>query len=317
MKKLIIASAISALVSHVYAAEEIAQGNVDQVQTPAQPMALPLGMVHGSNGMVFPKGKLATNLKTVYVQKNDLYSGSSTVTNSMDKKMTVMMNNAIIRYGLGSNFDVRMIIPYVDKSMSMTKMGTDFDYDNSGLGDVRVLSRYQITSPKLGNSFFSTVGLGIELPTGSTDESGLPSLALQNGDGSTDVIVEVGLTKPLPYSRVDFSAMYIFNQEGDNGYQEGDNFTYNLGYSYLLHPKFMPSIELNGTFAGENSTNGVKASNTGGHELLLTPGFSSNITKKFKLFAGVGIPVYRNYSDDSSGTLGTDYRITTKLAYMW
>ena len=310
MKKLIIASAISALVSNVYAVEEIAQGNVEQA--PAKAMLLPLGMVHGSNGMVFPKGKLATNLKTVYVQKNDLYSGSSTVTNSMDKKMTVMMNNAIIRYGLGSNFDVRMLIPYVDKSMS-TKMA---DFDNSGLGDVRVLSRYQITSPKLGNSFFSTVGLGIELPTGSTDEDGLSS-GLQNGDGSTDLILEVGLTKPLPSSRVDFSAMYIFNQEGDNDYQEGDNFTYNLGYSYLLHPKFMPSIELNGTVAGENSTDGVKSSETGGHELFLTPGFSSNITNKLKLFAGVGMPIYQHYSDDSTGILGTDYRVTTKLLYNW
>jgi len=303
MKKLIIVSAISILTCNVYATDLSNQQNM---------MDMPLGPVHGSNGMVLSKGKLVTNLKTMYMEKDHLYSGHDSVTNSKNKKMTAMVNNAIIRYGLGGNFDVRMIVPYVDKSMSM-KSGKS---DNSGLGDIRILSRYQITAPKLGNSFFSTVGIGVELPTGSTDESDL-SANMQNGDGSTDFIVEVGITKPLSHSRIDFSAMYIFNQEGDNNYQEGNQFTYNLGYSYLLHSLFMPSIELNGTVADENRTNGIKNNSTGGHELLLTPGFSSNITKKFKFFAGVGLPIYRNYSEDSSGTLSIGYRITTKLSYHW
>ncbi|WED23846.1 transporter [Vibrio sp. JC009] len=305
MKKLIIASAVvSALAFNAYAAEETSQK--------AKQMKMPAGPVHGSTGMVFPEGKLATNLKTVFVEKSDLYSGNDTITNSANKEMTSLKSNAIIRYGLGSNFDVRMLVPYVDKSMS-TKMA---DYDNSGLGDVRVLARYQLTSPALGDSFFSTVGIGVELPTGSTDKDNL-SDGLQNGDGSTDPIIEVGITKPLPNSRIDFSAMYIFNQEGDNNYEKGDQLTYNLGYSYLVHPKFMPSIELNGTLADENVKNGTEAVNSGGHEIFLTPGFSSGITKKFKLFAGVGIPVYRDYNDSTAGTLGTDYRVTTKLSYAW
>ncbi|WED23920.1 transporter [Vibrio sp. JC009] len=304
MKKLIIASAVSALACNAYAADETSK------QT--KQMKMPAGPAHGSTGMVFTEGKFATNLKTIFVEKSDLYSGSDKIANSANKEMTSLKSNAIIRYGLGANFDVRMLVPYVDKSMS-TKMA---DYDNSGLGDIRVLSRYQITSPAFGDSFFSTVGIGVELPTGSTDKSNL-SDGLQNGDGSTDPIIEVGITKPLPNSRIDFSAMYVFNQEGDNNYEKGDQLTYNLGYSYLLHPKFMPIIELNGSLADKNVKNGSEVDNSGGHEIFLTPGFSSGISKKFKLFAGVGIPVYRDYNDSTAGTLGTDYRVTTKLSYVW
>ena len=79
----------------------------------------------------------------------------------------------------------------------------------------------------------------------------------------------------------------------------------------------MPSIELNGTVAGKNSTDGVESDASGGHELLLTPGFSSIITKKLKVFAGVGIPIYQNYNESTSGTLGTGYRVTTKISYNW
>lgn len=307
MKKIIIASAIAVLTNQAYAQE------VNQVKMPA-------GLVHGSNGMVFTKGKLATSLKTIFLTKDKLYDGSDEITNSSNKEMTMTKFNSIIRYGLGANFDLRMIIPFVNKSMS----SNSFDFDNSGLGDIRVFTRYQITSPALGNSFFSTVGLGVELPTGSTDKqfymnngtamSSYQPDGMQNGDGSIDPILEVGLTKPLPNSRIDFSAMYVFNQEGDNDFEQGDKFHYNLGYSYLLHPKFMPSLEFNGTFAEKNIKSGAEVDTSGGHELFITPGFSSSITKKLKVFAAIGIPIYR---DLNTGALGSDTRITTKISYAW
>lgn len=281
-----------------------------QLQKDTMPCEMPCGPVQGSTGVVYFKGKFSTILKSIYVKKTDMYDGDTKLTNSADKEMTSWTSNAIFRYGLGAGFDVRMIVPYVDKSMSTKKA----NIDNSGIGDVRILSRYQLTSPKKGDRFFSAIGLGVELPTGSTDMPTSTSYGLRDGDGSTDPILEFGLTLPLPNSRLDFSSMYIFNQEGDDDYEEGDQFSYNLGYVYRVNSHFMPILELNGSVAQKNELNGKKLDSTGGHELFLTAGASTKVGKKLGLFVGVGTPIYR---DLNSGNMGTDYRITTKIAYIW
>lgn len=313
MKKIIIASTVAILTCNAYAKN-------------IPPKKMPLGPVHGSNGFVFSKGKLTTSVKSIFFTKDDRYDGSDKIQDPSNKKMTVAKYNTIIRYGLGSRLDVRMIVPIVNKSMSMfnQKASSAGNFENSGLGDIRALVRYQLTSPALGNHFFSAIGIGAELPTGSTDKrfyldngkmlaDNQPD-GMQNGDGSFDPIIEFGLTKPLPNSRIDFSANYVFNQSGENNFKKGDQFTYNIGYSYKLHERFMPSIELNGTIKDKNIKNDQKINTTGGHELFITPGFSSNITKKLKLFAGVGIPIYR---DLNTGALGAETRITTKICYLW
>ena len=108
--------------------------------------------------------------------------------------------------------------------------------------------------------------------------------------------------------------MYVINTKGDNEFERGDQFKYDIGYSYMLHPRFMPSIEINGMNKSKNKKNGSKVAGTSGHEVFLTPGFSSKITKNLQVFAGVGFTIYR---DLEAGTLGTDTRITTKISYTW
>lgn len=304
MKKLIM---LVALVSfNLYAqGTDISEDNVKKVKC-----SMPCGPVQGSTGVVYSEGKFSSILKTIYVKKTDLYDGDTKLNNSKDKEMTSLVSNAIFRYGLGAGFDVRMIVPYVDKSMS----NKSSDIDNSGIGDVRILSRYQLTSPRNGDRFFSAIGFGVELPTGSTDMPTSTSYGLRDGDGSTDPILEFGLTMPFSNSRLDFSTMYIFNQEGDDNYEEGDQFMYNLGYVYRVNSHFMPILELNGSVMDKNSANGKTLDSTGGHELFLTAGASTKVTSKLGLFIGVGTPIYR---DLNTGNMGSDYRITTKIAYSW
>jgi hypothetical protein len=315
MKKIIIPSAIAILTFNTYAQEPIPKQS-----------DMPLGPVQGCNGIVFPKEKLTTAVKSIFYTKNNTYDGNNEISDSSDKEFSAAIYKTIIQYGFGANIDMRLIVPIVDKSMSMynTKISSTGDFENSGLGDIQIFMRYQLTSPALGNSFYSAIGMGIELPTGTTDKdfylnngtllSNNQPDGMQNGDGSIDPIIEFGLTKKIAKSRIDLSATYYFNQEGANDFEKGDKFTYNAGYSYRLHSKFMPSIELNGTISEKNNKNGADVNSTGGHELFLTPGFSSSMTKKLKLFAGVGIPVYR---DLNTGTLGTDIRVTTKFCYVW
>lgn len=289
-------------------------------------MMFPLGPVHSTNGMTLPKDSFVTSLKAIFLEKDEAYSGSDKVFDPKKRDMSVQRYNAIFRYGLGGGFDLRFLVPFFDKKMDMfnpkAKVGGSFG--NSGMGDMRVFLRYQLTSQKQGDSFFSAIDFGAELPTGDSDSDfffknrkKLPNhkpYGMQLGDGSMDPILGISATKLMKSHRVDGSLMYFFNQEGDNDFKKGDALNYNLAYSYLAHPKFMPSLELNGKYTAKSEEKGKTLAQTGGHELFVTPGFSSFITKKLRFSIAYSIPVYR---DMEKGALGTDSIITAKLAYKW
>lgn len=189
---------------------------------------------------------------------------------------------------------------------------------------MRVFLRYQITSQKKGDSFFSAIDLGLELPTGDTDEDfyldngkKLPNhkpYGMQLGDGSIDPILGLSATKIMKRHRFDASTKYFFNQKGDNDFQKGGQLNYDLGYSFLIHPKIMTSLELNGKYYGKNKENGQTLDNTGGHEIFITPGLTSHITKSLKILAGYSFPIYK---DMNKGALGTTSLATLKLVYKW
>lgn len=289
-------------------------------------MMMPLGPVHSTSGMVMPKNAFTTALKSVFIKKDQAYDGSDKIFDPTRRDMSLQRHNVIVRYGLGGGFDLRFLVPVFDKSLEMfnprARVGGEFS--NSGTGDMRMFLRYQITSQKKGDSFFSAVDLGVELPTGDTNDNfhlkngrTLPNhnpLGMQLGDGSVDPILGLSATKLMKKHRFDASMMYFFNMKGKNDLKKGDQLNYALSYSYMLHPKFMPVLELNGKYFGKNEIDGVTQDNTGGHEIFVTPGFSSHLTKSLKFLIGYSIPIYHDMND---GALGFDGIITAKLVYKW
>lgn len=287
---------------------------------------VPLGPVHGTTGIVVPKDTLTSTIKSIFIQKDRTYDGNNEIVDPKKRDMNIHRYNIIFRYGLGYDFDIRFIVPAFKKEMDIfnpkAKVGGGFK--NTGTGDMRIFLRYQITSQQKGDSFFSAIDLGLELPTGDASDDfyfkngkKLPDhnpKAMQLGDGSIDPILGLSMTKLMKRHRFDVSAMYFFNQKGDNDFQKGDQLNYGLNYSFMLYSKFMPNIELNGKFSAKNRVKDVKQDETGGHEIFLTPGFTSHLTKSLKFFAGYSFPIYR---DLNRGSLGTDSIITVKLAYKW
>ncbi len=280
----------------------------------------PLGSVHSTNGMVLPKGKFIDALKVVFVDKDEVYDGNDKLNTPAKPHVKVQRYNLIARYGVGNGFDFRALIPYFRKSLN-NKM---LDIDNSGIGDMRVFGRYQLTSQKMGSGFFSAIDLGLELPTGKTNKNfknkkgmKMPNhqpIGMQLGDGSVDFIFGLSATKLMLKHRLDASAMYIYNHKGKNDFKAGNKFDYNLAYSYLVHPWFMPSLEINGKHSSKNEYKGKLVNTSGGDEIFATLGVSAHITKSLKLQLAYSLPIYR---DLNKGTLGTKNMITAKLSYVW
>lgn len=285
----------------------------------------PLGPVVAHNAMIYPKGKFGLVLKSVFLDKEKTYDGDGKIFDPQKRSIKVRKHNLVARYGLGYGLDLRVIIPLVDKSMHMynPKMKSDGKFENTGLGDTRVLLKYKLTDQK-NAPFFSVIEIGAELPTGKSSKNFsfdngkiLPNKkpdSMQLGDGSVDFLMALRGTKLHNKHRFDVSFSYNLNTKGSNGFKAGSKFLYDLGYSYNLHKYFMPTFELNGEVSGRSEKDGKIVNSSGGHELYFTPGFASNITKNLKLFAGFGMPVYQNLNH---GALGGKQKLVTKLVYVW
>lgn len=197
---------------------------------------VPLGNVNGSTGNVFGKGQLRAVIINESFTKDSAYNGDDEVSDLKDRKMRGNITKFLLRYGLGYGFDIRAIVPYVDKKLSQTipmgpLAGTRFDMKNSGIADMIVMSRYELLNQKKGDGLFLTAGAGIKLPTGDTDKSfdtpmGIKTSddtqTMQLGSGSYDYMVELGATKILSNSRIDAYIMYQITNEGDNDYEFGN-----------------------------------------------------------------------------------------------
>jgi hypothetical protein len=209
--------------------------------------------------------------------------------------------------------------------MNLTNPSADeTNLTNNGIGDIKVFTRYSLKSPKKGNSYFAIVDLGLSLPTGDTDKEFLIDTkkgkikkiptGMQLGDGSVDPMIQFAITKLLSNSRLDLSTRYTANQEGDNDYKKGDEFNYNLAYSYAVNKIMDLQVEINGIYSSKNKNYGIENENSGGNIIYITPGIHFKLNKRLIISGGVQLPVYR---DLNGSQLSNDYKIVTKLAYRW
>lgn len=286
----------------------------------------PVGAVNSSNGSVFSKGKYGVIFKYIYRQQDQLYDGSDEVDFIRPQKgqkgkkayeKTVQKYQLTLRTGISDNFDARLIIPFLDKEMKRMSFKDDFTDSNSGIGDIKLISRYRIMSQKKKDPFNLAVGAGLKMPTGKTDEedsSGKTPGFLQTGSGSWDPIVELGAHKIIDRHWLSSHLIYVMTTEGDLGdydFERPDVFKYNFAYAYALSNLFDLQLELNGVVKSKAEKDGIKNDNSGGHVIYLSPGIHFKFRKGMHLDLCVPIPVYR----DLNGTqLSEDYGVVVKLA---
>ncbi len=296
------------------------------ISTSLMASSIPLANINGSTGMVFPKEQLKMVLITDNFTKDTSYNSSTKVIDPKQRSMKVDITKLKIRYGFGNNFDMTLVIPHISKkSSSINPMNQKiYNSSNSGIGDTFIFTRYQLLNQKKGDSIFASLGFVVKLPTGDTSKefstpSGAKKVAtMQLGTGSADYLVELGVSKLLPNSRIDSSILYHYANKGDNNYEFGDKIQWNIGYSYAFTNNFDLQLELNGKHYKKDKENNNEINYTGGNFIYLTPGFHYKINKTFNISAGYAYMVKRDNNYDNqiaTGGLSENSRFTLRMGY--
>ncbi len=248
-------------------------------------------------------------LRFDYADQTELYSGADHV----DHASLVLPNDAEIQqrtlnrttwldfnYAVSSTWAITASVPYHDRFHTTIAEGdTDISTSRaSGLGDTRLLARYQNFS--LGRSYGLLFGL--KLPTGRFDQNfsdgpqagELLDRGLQLGSGTTDLVlgaswftrlegnvggfISATLQQPLA-ERADFLPSTTLNLSGGVRWQNASRFT--------------PQLQLN--LKAESREHGAEGdtANSGGTFAYLSPGLTASIGAHSNAYLFVQLPVYQ------------------------
>ncbi|MGO4702290.1 hypothetical protein [Dyella sp. 2RAB6] len=250
------------------------------------------------------------SLRQDYFDQSQLRSGGDSVSRSSFaypadeevQRKTINRSSLLgADYGISRYWGLSLQLPYTDRHHQTIAEGdTDISTsDARGIGDLRVLARYQGFSDDAG------IGLqfGLKLPTGrfkqdfaSGPQAGeLLDRGLQLGTGTTDALLGVYkfgyLTESIGYFG---QAMAQIAMNARDHFRPGNSLNLNLGLRYLDAGRFTPQIQLN--LHGEQRESGVQADrpNSGAVLAYLSPGIGIKITPRLDAFAFVQLPVYQH-----------------------
>ncbi len=214
-------------------------------------------------------------------------------------------------YGFNADWAINVQLPYINRrhsTLGVNSNGSDpadgaYDSKTSGLGDVKVIGRYQGLTPQhnIGVMF------GLKLPTGSHTKTGTstdpanPSdvapidRGLQPGTGTTDAILGAyyfdSLNKDWDYF-AQATAQTALNTEDD--YKPGTGYNINLGVRYMRFAEVIPQIQLNTRYVKHDTGANADQTSTGGTLMYLSPGLAAPVTKQASVYGFVQLPVYQD-----------------------
>ena len=283
---------------------------------------MPVAAANSHNGSLIPVGSYVYNNKYFNVTKDQYYSGTNKVAFADSglpmREFSYQDLQTIFRAGVMKNVDVRVLFSTIEKNLyRMTSEGMIKD-TTSGLADTKIIGRYGILNQKTG-PFNLIAGIGVTIPTGSTDEKGNNGLLLpasmQLGSGSWNPIFEIGMHKVVKRHWLSAYFTYVLATEGDLGphdFTRSNVFKYTFAYNYAISRLFDLGIELNGDVFSRAELNGVKQDITGGHTVFLSPQIHWKFSKSMHLDLCVPIPVYH---DLNGPQLGIESMVVAKFAW--
>lgn len=291
----------------------------------------PVGQINMTNGGVYAKGKFGIILKTRYFKKDDIYSGSDSISDYTGKpsgtgarEQERFVTHLTMRYGMLDSMDVRLMLPYWQKDMTrgMMKSGTltNVDSSNNGFGDMVLMGRYRIMSQKKSGLFNLALGGGLKMPTGDSDENddaksddSCFGIGFQCGTGSWSPKFEIAANRMIRNWRIDATIMATFPTEGDQDYECGNCLQYNLGSSVAVNDWFDLQLEYNGIWKDKNDDNGETVESSGGHWGYITPGVHFKFKQQPNVHLDFGVPILV-FRDLNGEQLSEDYQLVAKLA---
>lgn len=209
---------------------------------------------------------------------------------------------ASFRYGVTSNWDLGLRLPYRDPDAAGVNMGNP----RSGFGDAALLTRYRLWRQARADVMRSFTVLGdVEFDSGAQGV----------GSGSTDALAALA----YGYESLDWyywaSAGYRYRGKGDGGLQEGGTTLLNLVGGWRPRtpeygePDTVFLVELNGEITGRAERDGRDLANRGGTQVFVSPGMIWTYGQ-FNMRPGIQIPVY---SDLNGNQAESDFRARLEL----
>ena len=252
---------------------------------------------------------LETGVRFEYFEQSDLRSGTSSVDRSTltfpnddeIQQRTVNRNTWLdLNYVFSSSWAVSTAIPYHDRFHTTIAEGdTDISTSRaSGLGDIRLLARYQKFSMAESFSF----QFGLKLPTGgfNQDFSAGPQAGelldrgLQLGTGTTDLIAGASwFTRPTTSLGTFVQATLQQSLAARDGFLPSTSLTLSGGARWLNPSRFTPQLQLNVKTEGREHGAEADTPNSGDTLAYLSPGVTAEVTPRSSAFLFVQLPVYQ------------------------
>ncbi len=284
----------------------------------------PMGNIYGSNGGIQKPGKFKIGIIYDLVTKNQAYNGNDKIIDNKKRDITTKSTKFKFKYGFYNGIELSTVIPHLDMKWSSFESGQIYHNTNSGLQDIQLMLRYGLLNQKKGDSFYLSIGAGVELPTGQTNKTFSNSkgnviiASKQLGTGSYDYIGHIGFTKLFHHTRIDASVKYQQNNLGDNQFEKGDVLALNVGYNYAFNKSFDLQLEIDAKMASKDKEKDIINLASGGNTIYITPGFHYRIMKPLSIGMVIPIVIKRDMNYDvvkSVGGLSEDNRVVFKLEY--
>ena len=252
---------------------------------------------------------LEAGLRYEYFEQSDLRSGTDRVDRATltfpnadeIQQRTVNRNTWFdLNYVFNSSWAISAAVPYSDRFHTTIAEGDTAISTSraSGLGDVRLMARYQNFSPEQSFSF----QFGLKLPTGRFDQNfaagpqagELLDRGLQLGTGTTDLLAGVSwFTRPA--ENLGCFAQVTLQQPlaAHAGFLPSTSLTISSGVRWLNSSRFTPQLQLN--LKAEGREHGAEADtpNSGSTMVYLSPGMTAELTAHTSAFVFVQLPVYQ------------------------
>lgn len=191
-------------------------------------------------------------------------------------------------------------VPYFTRYHSTVAEGdtTMSESRASGLGDVRVMARYQKSSLYRSYGF----QFGLKLPTGRFDQNfatgpqaGAPlDRGLQLGTGTTNLLLGASYFRRASVHVGWFGQATLDQPLHERaGFTPAANVALNLGVRYLNTTDFVPQLQLNTRWDARERGASADGPNSGGVLVHISPGVTYTLASQSSAFVFLQLPLYR------------------------
>ena len=259
-----------------------------------------------SQGIATASG-LRLDLRYDYFNQDQLRQGTGSVgrgafplPNEQEIQHQTLNRNLTLSldYSPNAEWGVSVLVPTFDRTHTTIAEGdTEPSFSQGrGLGDVRLLGRYQ------GLSEDHTFGLqfGVKLPTGArsqTFNSGVQAgepldRGLQLGSGTTDLLVGAFAHGNLSPDWGCFAQVLLQKPISErDGFRPGDGLNANLGLRYTGFSGLTPHLQLNVRAEGREVGVNADVANSGATLVYLSPGLTVAVSRAFQVYLFAQVPM--------------------------